>query len=194
MNVSNLFPAVESTNWSILGRGKLSFGQVLFEFMKSTHILHFPFDFFTSTTLASQLGQQISQIKPAYSSLLTSSVIAWFRSGAKTLCLCQTGFFSGSTFSLCWMTFGDMPSMSSGLHAKTSRFSLRNWTSLVLISGLSVILILSSSLPLLQLVPLSLGLPLYLFPSPQSSMYGSPLQPTRPGSILWPGLDPLLPH
>ena len=32
--------------------------------------------------------------------------------------------------------------MPSWFHAKTSRFFLRNWTSLVLISGLSVVLIL----------------------------------------------------
>ena len=40
------------------------------------------------------------------------------------------------------MIFGDMPDMSSWLHAKTSKFSLRNWMSLVLISGLSVVPIL----------------------------------------------------
>ena len=53
MNVSNLCPAVESTSCSILGRGKLSFGHALFRSMKSTHILHFPFTFFTRTMFAS---------------------------------------------------------------------------------------------------------------------------------------------
>ena len=56
MNVNNLCPAVESTSWSILGRGKLSFGQALFRSVKSTHILHFPFVFFTKTTFASHFG------------------------------------------------------------------------------------------------------------------------------------------
>ena len=62
----------------------------------------------------------------AVKSLVTSSVIAWSRSEAKVLHRCWTGFRSGSTFNLCWMTSGDMPDMSSWLHAKTSRFSLRN--------------------------------------------------------------------
>ena len=53
MNVSNLCPTVESTSWSILGRGKLSFGHALFRSVKSTHILHFPFAFFTRMTFAS---------------------------------------------------------------------------------------------------------------------------------------------
>ena len=56
MNVSNLCPAVESMSWSILGRGKLSFGHALFRSVKSTHTLHFPFAFFTRTTFASRSG------------------------------------------------------------------------------------------------------------------------------------------
>ena len=45
-----------STSWSILGRGKLSLEHALFRSVKSTHILHFPLEFFTMTTLASHLG------------------------------------------------------------------------------------------------------------------------------------------
>ena len=56
INVSNLCPVVESTSWSILGRGKLSFGHALFRSVKSIHILHFSFAFFTRTTLVSQSG------------------------------------------------------------------------------------------------------------------------------------------
>jgi hypothetical protein len=56
IKVSNLCPAVESTNWSIRGRGKLSFGQALLRSVKSTHIPHLPLAFFTMTTLASQSG------------------------------------------------------------------------------------------------------------------------------------------
>ena len=83
MNVSNLYPTVESTNWSILDRGKLSFRQALFRFVKSMHILHFPFSFFTKMTFASHSGKYTSRINPVVSNLLTSSVMAWFCSGGK---------------------------------------------------------------------------------------------------------------
>ena len=56
MNVSSLCPAIESTSWFILGKEKLSFGQALFRFVKSMHILYFPFAFFTRTTLVSHFG------------------------------------------------------------------------------------------------------------------------------------------
>jgi len=52
MKLSITCLAIESTNWSIHGRGKLSFGQALFKLVKSTHILHFLFDFLTMTTFA----------------------------------------------------------------------------------------------------------------------------------------------
>ena len=38
MNVNILWPAVESTSWSILGKGKLSLGQALLRSVKSTHL------------------------------------------------------------------------------------------------------------------------------------------------------------
>ena len=88
MNVSNLCPAVESMSWSILGRGKLSFEHALFRSMKSTHTLHFPFAFFTRTTFANRSRYCTSRMNPTASSLVTSFVTAWFRSGVKTLHLC----------------------------------------------------------------------------------------------------------
>ena len=54
INVSSSSPIVESTNWLILGRGKLSFGHAWLRSVKSTHILHFLFEFFTMMTLANQ--------------------------------------------------------------------------------------------------------------------------------------------
>jgi phosphoglycerate dehydrogenase-like enzyme len=51
MKLSNPYLVVESTNTSMRGRGKLSFGQALLRSVKSTHILHFPLDFFTKTLL-----------------------------------------------------------------------------------------------------------------------------------------------
>ena len=133
-------------------------------------------------------------MKPAVSSLVTSSVMAWSHSGAKALHLCWTGFLCGSTFNLCWIIFGDMPDMSSWLHAKTTRFSFRNSISLVLISGLSIVPILvvlvvpSSTSATVSKASTFYSLPL------QSSMYGSPSWPGQSGSILWLKLDLLLPR
>ena len=44
---------VEFTNWSIRGKGKLSFGHAWLRFVKSTHILYLPLFLFTITILAS---------------------------------------------------------------------------------------------------------------------------------------------
>jgi len=49
-------PEVESIRTSIRGRGKLSFGHAMLRSVKSTHILHFPLDFFTKITLARHWG------------------------------------------------------------------------------------------------------------------------------------------
>lgn len=51
-----LQPAAESTILSILGTRKLYFEQALLRFVKSMHILHLMFFFFTMTTLASHVG------------------------------------------------------------------------------------------------------------------------------------------
>ena len=56
MNVNNSWPAVESTNQSILGDGKLSLRQAWLRSVNSTHMRHFPLDFLTMTTLASHSG------------------------------------------------------------------------------------------------------------------------------------------
>jgi hypothetical protein len=56
MELSDLYPEVESTGASMRGRGKLSLGQALLRSVKSTHILHLPLDFFIRTTLVNQSG------------------------------------------------------------------------------------------------------------------------------------------
>ena len=131
-------------------------------------------------------------MKLAVSSLVTSSAIAWSRSGAKALHLCWTGFLSGSMFNLYWMIFGDMPSMSSWLHAKTSRFSLRNSMAWSSSQGLASSLFLSSWHSHLQPVLLFPKFLLYSLPL-QLSMYGSPSWPGQPSSILWLKFGLLLP-
>ena len=51
-----MLPDALSTKASMLGSGYESFGHALFRSVKSTHIHHFPFAFFTKTTLASYSG------------------------------------------------------------------------------------------------------------------------------------------
>jgi len=51
-----LQPEALSTSASMLGNEYESLGHALFKSVKSTHILHFPFAFFTKTTLASHSG------------------------------------------------------------------------------------------------------------------------------------------
>lgn len=58
MKLRSLSPAIESTNWLILGRMRLSFEQALLRFVKSTPILHLLLFFYTITTFASNLGKK----------------------------------------------------------------------------------------------------------------------------------------
>ena len=92
MKLRSSWPTVVFTIRLIRGRGKLSFGQSR----------HFPFAFFTRTTLASRSGYSTSRI-------VTSSLIAFFLSGAKLLRFCLTGLKEGLMFSLCVITVGLIP-------------------------------------------------------------------------------------
>ena len=56
MKLNNVYLEVASTSWSILGKGKLSFGQTLFKSVKSTQVLHLPFGFLTRIGFASHEG------------------------------------------------------------------------------------------------------------------------------------------
>ncbi|MFS7922009.1 hypothetical protein Hanom_Chr03g00243591 [Helianthus anomalus] len=85
MKVNSSCPAVASTMESMWGNGKGSLGHALFRSVKSTHTLHFPFFFWTTTTLANHFGYFTSLIIPARSSLSTSSWIMTFLSGANFL-------------------------------------------------------------------------------------------------------------
>ena len=75
------FPAIASTNRSMCGRGKLSFGQALFRSVKSTQTRHFPYFFLTTTGLASQSGYLTFVIDSTLSNFSTSSFTAEARSG-----------------------------------------------------------------------------------------------------------------
>ena len=100
MKLRSSWPAVVSTMRSIRGRGKLSFGHARLTSVKSIQSRHFPFSFLMSTTLANHSGYSTSLITPAWRSLPTSSLIAFYLSGAKLLLFCLTDLKNGLTFSL----------------------------------------------------------------------------------------------
>ena len=68
--------------------------------VKSIQSRHLPFAFFTSTTLANHSGYSTSLIAPAWKSLPTSSLMAFYLFGAKLLRFCLTGLKDGLAFSL----------------------------------------------------------------------------------------------
>ena len=112
---------------SIRGRGKLSFGQTLLISVKSMQSCHFPFAFFTKTTLANHSGYSTSLIASAWRSLSTSSLIAFYLFGAKLLLFCLTSLKDGLTFSLWVITVESIPPMPSCFQANTSMFCFKKW-------------------------------------------------------------------
>ena len=124
--------AVASTNWSICGRGKLSFGHALFRSVKSTQTRHFPFFLLTTTGLASQSRYLTSVIDPTLRNFLTSSFTAEARSGPSFRLFCLTGLKVGSIFSSWHVMLMSIPGISSAAHANVLRFFLRQAMSSVL--------------------------------------------------------------
>ena len=100
MKLRSSWPAVTSTMRSIRGKGKLSLGYARLTSVKSMQSRHLPFAFLMSTTLANHSGYSTSLIAPAWRSLPTSSLIAFYLYGAKLLLFCFTGLKDGLTFSL----------------------------------------------------------------------------------------------
>ena len=125
MKLRSSWPTVASTMRSIRGRGKLSLGHARLTSVKSMQSHHLPFVFLTSTTLANHSGYSTSLIAPAWRSLSTSSLIAYYLSGVKLLLFCLTGLKDGLTFSLCVIIVGSIPPMSSCFHTKTSLFCFK---------------------------------------------------------------------
>ena len=79
---------------------KLSFRHALFMSVKSIQSRHFPFAFLTSMTLANHTGYSTSLIAPAWRSLPTSSLMAFYLSGTKLLRFFLTSLKDGLVFSL----------------------------------------------------------------------------------------------
>ena len=113
MKLRSSWLAVASTIRSIRGRGKLSFEQALLTSVKSMQSRHFPFAFFTRTTLANQLGYFTSRMALAWRSLLTSSLISFCLFGVKLLLFCLMGLEARLMFSLCVITTRSIPPISS---------------------------------------------------------------------------------
>ena len=126
MKLRSSWPAVASTMRSIRGRGKLSFRQAWLTSVKSMQSHHFPFAFLTRTTLANQSRYSTSQIALAWRSLLTSSLIAFYLFGMKSLLFYLTGLNERLMFSLCVITAGSIPLISSCFQANTSIFYFKN--------------------------------------------------------------------
>ena len=116
-----------STMRSIRGRGKLSFGQALLMSVKSMLSRHLSFAFLTRTTLANHSRYSTSLIAFAWRSLPTFSLIVFCLSRAKLLLFYLTGLKEGLTFSLCVITAGSTPPMSSYFQANTSMFYSKKW-------------------------------------------------------------------
>ena len=128
MKLRSSWPAVASTIRSIRGRGKLSLGQALLTSVKSMQSRHLLFAFLKRTTLANQSGYPTSLIALAWRSLLTSSLIAFCLSRAKLLLFCLIGLKEGLRFSLCVITTGLIPHISSYFQANMSIFCFKKWT------------------------------------------------------------------
>ena len=104
----------------IRGKGKLSFGQALLMSVKSMQSCHFQFAFLMRTTLTNHSGYSTSLIAFAWRSLPTSSLIAFYLSGAKLFLFYLTDLKEGLTFNLWVITAGSTPPMSFYFQANTS--------------------------------------------------------------------------
>ena len=92
LKLSKVWPAIESTSCSIFGKRKLSFGHALLKSVKSTHIIHFPFAIFTSTTLEIHSGYLAFLMNHTRSNFSTSIFMASYFSWLKhPFFFCFTG-------------------------------------------------------------------------------------------------------
>src|SRR4051812_1748362 len=82
-NESTSHPAVESTIWSMRGKGNGSLGQALLTSVKSIQSLHFPFALRTTTGLANHVGWSTPLTRPATSNFLISSAMNSWPSGRR---------------------------------------------------------------------------------------------------------------
>src|SRR3989337_909303 len=88
---SRSHPEVESTIWSMHGKGNGSFGHALFRSVKSMQSLHFLFALHTTTGFANHVGCNTPLTKPAASSFLISSTMNCCCSKACFLTFCLKG-------------------------------------------------------------------------------------------------------
>ncbi|GMP30664.1 hypothetical protein CsSME_00005227 [Camellia sinensis var. sinensis] len=113
MKESNAWPAVKSTSSSMCGRGKLSFGLVLFRSLKSTPTRILPSFFGTGTMLANQVGYSDTSKNPVSICLVTSSLIFKAQSGRILRSFCLMGRALGSRGIRCYTISGSILNMSS---------------------------------------------------------------------------------
>lgn len=80
MQLTISWPAVTCTNWLIMGRRKLYLEQALLRIVKSVHIRHFSFAFFTNTILDNHWRYWISLMNLAFSKSSTWLAMISFHS------------------------------------------------------------------------------------------------------------------
>jgi hypothetical protein len=121
--------ATESIIWSILVRGKSSFGQHLLRSVKSIYIHHFLLFLQTITMLVNHCGYVTSLINPASNRRCTSALATSIFSSDILRRFYFLGFAFGLTCNLCSITSLLTPIKSEVDQAKTSLFLSRNCNS-----------------------------------------------------------------
>jgi hypothetical protein len=130
-------PVAESIIWSILARGKSSFGQHLLRSIKSVHIHHSEFFLWTITTLVNHCGYVTSLMNSASNRCCTSAFAAFIFSSDILRSFCFLGFVFGLTYNLCSITSLLTPIKSEVDQGKTSLFLSRNCSNSTCSWGLS---------------------------------------------------------
>ena len=129
MKMRSSWPAVASTIRSIRGKEKLSFGQARLTSVKSMQSRHFPFSIFLFDE--DHISQPVRVFYFSDSFGLEEFVnffidrLLSFWGESPSFCL--TGLKVGLMFSLCVITEGLIPPISSCFQANTSIFYFKKW-------------------------------------------------------------------
>lgn len=132
---------VESINWSILVRRKLSFMHALLRLVKSMHILYFPLTFFINTTLEIHSGLLTFRIKSTCRCFSTLTFMVSYLSWLKLFFLYFTSLAFLLIANLWQANLGFIPGMSTCDQANTLTWACMHSTSLVFSSCPNVDLI-----------------------------------------------------
>ena len=127
MKLRNFTFEVPPTSLPMLDSRCMSFGHVLFKFVKSTHTPHFPKDLGTMTIFASQVVMYISLMNLVFNNFSVSCFAAFCFSNPSFLFFCATSQIFRSIANLWQMTLGLISRMSSSAYARKSDFFLNKF-------------------------------------------------------------------